>query len=219
MANTNIKKVADTKVEELKDTTKVVEEKVVEEVVENKVETSDVLKMINKSVDEVSDTVNAQPKSRVKEASISNEEEIACKSITFGGLTWVSAKTNAHYRWNDIGEVEYIPFGELITLNNTKRDFLFKPMFIVQDERVIKYFRLQDNYENVAQVHMLKKIFDEGNLDEVGKAIDNAINVNMRDIVISKVRDMRKTGELTNIDIIKLLEKKLCFDLSDDKAE
>jgi hypothetical protein len=29
---------------------------------------------------------------------------------------------------------------------------------------------------------------------------------------------MRKTGELANIDIIKLVEKKLCFDLSEEKV-
>jgi hypothetical protein len=30
---------------------------------------------------------------------------------------------------------------------------------------------------------------------------------------------MRKLGELVNIDIIKLLEEKLCFDLSDDDSK
>ena len=38
----------------------------------------------------------------------------------------------------------------------------------------------------------------------------------MRDVAISKIRDMRKNGELVDIDIINLVEKKLCFDLSDD---
>lgn len=181
--------------------------------------TTSVLDLINESVDSVSENIVVQPKSRVSETTIANEEEIACKSVTFGGLTWVSPRTNAHYRWADIGAVEYIPFGELVTLNNTKRNYLFKPMFIVQDERVVKYFRLQEVYENVAQISSLKKVFDSANLQEVSKVIDTAIRFNMRDVVISKVRDMRKTGQLNNIDIIKLLEQKLCFDLSEDVAE
>jgi type III secretory pathway component EscU len=92
-------------------------------------------------------------------------------------------------------------------------------MFIVQDKRVIKYFRLQEVYESVAQIHNLKKIFDSKSMIEISKTIDTAIRVNMRDVVISKVRDMRKLGELVNIDIIKLLEEKLCFDLSDDDTK
>jgi hypothetical protein len=214
MANT--KKAVNT----TENTSEAIAQEVKEEVKKQDIEdTASVLDRINQSVDEVAETVTIQPKSRKTEVTIGNEEEIACKSITFGGLTWVSSRTNAHYRWANIGATEYIPFGELVTLNNTKRDFLFKPMFIVQDERVVKYFRLQEIYEEVAQIHNLKKLFDAGNLNEVAKAIDNAIAVNMRDIVISKVRDMRKTGELNNIDVIKLLEQQLCFDLSEDTAE
>jgi hypothetical protein len=197
--------------------------KKVTEVTESKEEvkkdTASVLEKINESVDSISDNITIQPKTRKSETTISNEEEIACKSVTFGGLTWVSPKTNSHYRWADIGATEYIPFGELVTLNNTKRNYLFKPMFIVQDERVIKYFRLQEVYENVARIHTLKELFDTSDMKEIENTIDIAIRVNMRDVIISKVRDMRKTGELVNINIIKLLEEKLCFDLSEDDTK
>ena len=82
-----------------------------------------------------------------------------------------------------------------------------------------KYFRLQETYEKVAQIHNLKKIFDTNNLTEISKVLDTIIRVNMRDVAISKSRDMRKTGTLTNIDIIQLVEKKLCFDLSEDNIK
>lgn len=179
--------------------------------------TSSVLSMINESVDSVASQVTVKASSRKQEEVISSDEEIAVRSITLGGTTWVSPKTNAHYRWNEIGAIEYIPFGELVTMNNTKRAFLFKPMVILLDERAIRYFRLQETYEKVAQIHNLKEVFDKNNLVEISKVLDTIIRVNMRDVAISKIRDMRKNGELTNIDIIQLVEKKLCFDLSDDK--
>ena len=84
------------------------------------------------------------------------------------------------------------------------------------DERVIEYFRLQDTYEKVAQIHNLKKVFETRNNVEISKVLDTILRVNMRDVAISKIRDMRKNGELVDIDIINLVEKKLCFDLSDD---
>lgn len=179
--------------------------------------TSSVLNMINESVDSIVSNVTVQASSRKQEAAISSDEEIAVRSVTLGGTTWISPKTNAHYRWNEIGAIEYIPFGELVTLNNTKRNFLFKPMVIVLDERAVKYFRLQETYEKVAQIHNLKEVFDTNNLTEISKVLDTIIRVNMRDVAISKIRDMRRTGNLSNIDIIQLVEKKLCFDLSEDK--
>lgn len=180
--------------------------------------TSDILNLINESVDSITSDVTIKASSRKQEETISSDEEIAVRSVTLGGTTWVSPKTNAHYRWNEIGAVEYIPFGELVTMNNTKRNFLFKPMVILLDERAIKYFRLQDTYEKVAQIHNLKNIFDTGDLTKVSKVLDTIVRVNMRDVAISKIRDMRRTGELTNIDIIKLVESRLCFDLSEDNA-
>ena len=180
--------------------------------------TSDILNLINESVDSLTSDVTIKASSRKQEETISSDEEIAVRSVTLGGTTWVSPKTNAHYRWNEIGAVEYIPFGELVTMNNTKRNFLFKPMVILLDERAIKYFRLQDTYEKVAQIHNLKNIFDTGDLTKVSKVLDTIVRVNMRDVAISKIRDMRRTGELTNIDIIKLVESRLCFDLSEDNA-
>lgn len=178
---------------------------------------SSVLEMINESVDSIASNVVVKASSRKQEEVISGEEEIAVRSVTLGGTTWVSPKTNAHYRWNEIGAIEYIPFSELITLNNTKRAFLFKPMVIVMDERAVRYFRLQETYEKVAQIHNLKNVFDTNNLTEISKVLDTIVRVNMRDVAISKIRDMRKVGDLTNIDIIQLVEKKLCFDLSEDK--
>ena len=179
--------------------------------------TSDILSVINDNVDKVSNTDNVKATSRTTEITIANEEEIAVRSITFGGLTWISPRTNAHYRWNEIGAVEYIPFGELITMNNTKRQFLFNPLVIVQDERVVKYFRLQPVYEKVAQINSLEKIFNSGNRTEVEKVLRTILDVNMRDVAISRIRAMRKNGTLTNIDVIHTIEKILCFDLSNEE--
>lgn len=175
-----------------------------------------ILELINESVDSVTSDVSQSTAVRKKKEVIDSLEEIPVRSITLGGTTWVSPKTNAHYRWNEMGAIEYIPFGELCTLNNSKRNFLYKPMVIVMDERVIEYFRLQDTYEKVAQIHNLKNVFETRDVVEIARVLDTILRVNMRDVAISKIRDMRKNGELVDIDIINLVEKKLCFDLSDD---
>ena len=178
----------------------------------------EVLEKISDSTDEIKEAgVSSSVREKTNER-ISNDEEIPCKSLTFGGLTWVSPKTNAFYRWNGIGDIEYIPFGELVTMNNTSRGFLFKPLIVVQDPRVVKYFRLLPTYEKVARINDLPKVF-KGSLREISKFIDDALNVNMRNVMISKVRQMRKEGLLVNIDVINLLNEKLGYDFSESDLE
>ena len=141
---------------------------------------------------------------------------IGVKSITFGGLTYKSKTNNAIFRWNQIGAVEYMTVGQLNEMNNYKTDFLRKPLVILLDERAIKKFRLTPVYENVAKINNLTAIFNS-DIDTISKVIDDALRVNMRDILISKVRQMYKNKKLKDIEVIRLLERKLQFDLSESE--
>lgn len=146
--------------------------------------------------------------------SLSLDESIPVKSITFGGLTYKSRTTNAIFRWNNIGSVEYMTVAELNEMNNYKRDFLNKPLVVLLDERAIKKFRLTQVYQNVAKINDLKRIFSS-DMKTIEAAIDNALRVNMRHILISKVRQMINNRTLVDVSVIKLLEKKLQYDLMD----
>ncbi len=172
---------------------------------------SEVIESLNKTVDDVSG--NASDKVTARKVEIPTDEQIAVRSAVFGGLTWKSPRSGALYRWNNIGDTEFISFGELITMNNTSRDYLFKPLVILRDERVVEYFRLAPVYEKFSGVNDLEKLFNEGNLDKVSAAMRNIVNTGIRDIAISKIRNLRTEHKLTNIDIIRIIEKILCFDM------
>lgn len=205
MANT--KKTADAEVKEVE---KNVPDKEVTKDTADKGD-KDALDTINKTVDEVSGVSESKPASR--KVDIPLEEEIAVRSVTFGGLTWISPKTNAHYRWNEIGSVEYIQFAELVTMNNTSQAFLTEPYVILQDKRAVEYFRLKSVYEKIAVVDSLEELFKEGDLDKIEKALRDIRNTSMRNVAISKIKELRGTHTLNNIDVIRLIEKILCFDM------
>ena len=141
---------------------------------------------------------------------------IGVKSITFGGLTYKSKTNNAIFRWNQIGAVEYMTVGQLNEMNNYKTDFLRKPLVILLDERAIKKFRLTPVYENVAKINNLTAIFNS-DMQTISNVIYDALRINMRDILISKVRQMYKNKKLKDIEVIRLLEQKLQFDLSESE--
>ena len=175
-------------------------------------DTSLLLSSISEAIDELDES--ADDNVQVGDSGLSLDDIIPVKSITFGGLTYKARSTNAIYRWNQIGAIEYMTVAELNEMNNYKRAYLNKPLVILMDERAIKKFRLQKVYENVAQINNLKSLF-KSDMTTIERTIDTALDANMRDILISKVRQMIKNGTLTNINIIKLLEKKLQHDLAD----
>lgn len=165
---------------------------------------SETIDELDESVDDIDDY----------DDTLELDTSIPVKSITFGGLTYKSRSTNAVFRWNQIGAIQYMTVAELNEMNNHKSGFLNKPLVILMDERAVKKFRLTPVYENVAKLNNLKEVFNS-DMGTIERVVDDALRVNMRDILINKVRQMYKTKKLTDINVIRLLEKKLSFDLSE----
>ena len=182
-------------------------------VVENKIEekSGSLLDAISETIDELDESVDDKDD---YDDTLELDTSIPVKSITFGGLTYKSRSTNAVFRWNQIGAIQYMTVAELNEMNNYKSAFLNKPLVILMDERAVKKFRLTPVYENVAKLNNLKEVFSS-DMQTIERVIDDALRVNMRDILINKVRQMYKTGKLVDINVIRLLEKKLSFDLSE----
>lgn len=186
-------------------------EEVSEDEVVNINKSGSLLDAISETIDELDESVDDIDD---YDDTLELDTSIPVKSITFGGLTYKSRTTNAVYRWNQIGAIQYMTVAELNEMNNYKNAFLNKPLVILMDERAIKKFRLTPVYENVAKINNLKEVFNS-DMQTIERVIDDALRVNMRDILISKVRQMYKTRKLVDINIIRILEKKLRFDLSD----
>lgn len=170
-----------------------------------------ILESISSAIDDLEDSTGGEIEEII---DLPNNYIVRVKSITFGGLTYRSRATNAVFRWNQIGAVQDMTIAELNEMNNYKTDFLRKPLVILIDEKAIKKFRLMPVYENVAKINNLTTVF-KSDLKTIEHVIDDALRVNMRDILISKVRQLYKTKQLVDINVIRLLEKKLKFDLSE----
>ena len=186
----------------------------VEEVVEELRTSVSLLDSITSAIDDLDDATGGELQEIV---DLPMDTVINVKSITYGGLTYKSRTTNAVFRWNQIGEIQPMTIGEINEMNNYKADFLRKPLVILMDEKAIKKFRLTPVYENVAKINNLGAVFNSGDMNKIDKVISDALSVNMRDILISKVRQMYKNKKLTDINVLRLLEKRLQFDLTDSE--
>lgn len=181
---------------------------------ENVAESKGTLSSIIAAIDDLDESDTYDTSEVVEDLPI--DTVIPVRSITFGSLIYKSRSNNATYIWNEIGAVEHMTVAAITEMNNYNIDFLRKPMVILLDERAVKHFRLTEVYENVAKINNLKQLF-KSDLETISKTINSVLEVGMRDILISKVRTMYKKKVLTDINVIKMLEKKLQFDLSEDQ--
>ncbi|MCX8010926.1 MAG: hypothetical protein N3A61_07225, partial [Ignavibacteria bacterium] len=143
--------------------------------------------------------------------NIDLNQMIKCRSVVTGGLTYISPKTQLMVRWNDFGDIEYVPFSELITMNSSKRQFLFEPWLIVEDEDVVSHFSLNRIYEKMIDVENLNELFNQP-MNEIKQKLQ-IIPSGIKELITSKASEMVQTGALVDIRIIKLLESELKTDL------
>ena len=167
---------------------------------------------ITSAIDDLDESIDTATDAFIEDLPI--DTVIPVKSITFVGLTYKSRTNNAIFRWNQIGAIEYMTVADLNEMNNYKRDFLNRPLVILMDERAIKKFRLTPVYENVAKINNLKQVF-ASDMNTIERTIDIALQVNMRDILVSKVSQMIKNKTLVDINIIRLLSKRLTYDFEE----
>ncbi len=186
------------------------EEKVVKE---EKATAGSTLNSIINAIDDLEESDDYDAGEKIEDLPI--DTVIPVRSITFGSLIYKSRSNNATYIWNEIGAVEHMTIAAITEMNNYNIDYLRKPLVILLDERAIRQFRLTDVYEKVAQINNLKSLF-KSDLKTISNIIDDVLNANMRDMLISKVRAMYKKNILTDVRVIKLLEQKLRFDLTSD---
>lgn len=190
------------------------EEAEIEEVVEEPTASVSLLDSITSAIDDLDDSTGGELQEIV---DLPMDTVINVKSITYGGLTYKSRTTNAVFRWNQIGEIQPMTIAEINEMNNYKADFLRKPLVILMDEKAIKKFRLTPVYENVAKINNLGAVFNSGDMNKIDKVISDALSVNMRDILISKVRQMYKNKKLVDVNILRVLQTKLQFDILDEE--
>ena len=133
------------------------------------------------------------------------------RSVTYGGLTYISTKTRMTYRWNDYGSIVDVEFGELRNMLASNPRFLHEPYMIVEDDEAAEALRLTEIYSKMAMIDNLQDSFKKP-FNEIEKILRN-LPQGMKDTVASKARQMIENGKLDSLRIIKLIEKELNVDL------
>lgn len=175
---------------------------VVEEVVEN----------VNV---ETMEEMNEETKKNVKKITkeeLKDSDEIEVVSLV-SNVSYKDDKTLDMYEWDEVGHIEFMTFETLKNMWRNNKGY-FKNMWLKpNDDRVINKFGLTKTFEKYEYL-MDASNYTKKNIKAICDAISETPN-GLKFAICDKVKNLVVNGELTDVFVIKELEKRLKIDLID----
>lgn len=172
---------------------------------------ADVAENVVETPVETVDTTKAKTTKQIMVEPLVDTDEIEVVSL-IPNVSYKDSKTNDMYEWDDVGHVEYMDFGTLKNMwRNAKgyfRNMWLKPL----DERVIKQFGLTSTFENYEYL-MNQSTYVRKNISKFCDAIASAPN-GLKYTVCNRVKALVMNGDISDIAVIKALDKELGMELS-----
>lgn len=164
---------------------------------------------------EAVENVNEQEKvvetTAVKVEPLMDSDEIQVISL-IPNVSYKDSRTGDFYEWNEVGHIEYLTFETLKNMWRTAKGY-FRNMWLKPlDERVVNKFGLTSTYANY-EFLMDESNYTRDNMDKLGASIAATPN-GMKFAICNKIKNMVIDGSLTDIAVIKALEKRLNLDLT-----
>ncbi len=152
----------------------------------------------------------------VKETTVEKEERvfdkedlITCRSITFGELLMVGAKTKFVYKWADYDDVQEVEYQDLIyDVKIPGGSYSRFPRFIVIDDDFLEQNSvLNEVYSKIYSKQDIRKILDLSP-SELKKTVEG-LPKGVRDSLKTMVATMITNGSFDSMNKIKILDELL----------
>ena len=162
------------------------------------------------TVEEMNENVKKSVKNTVKE-ELKDSDEIEVVSLV-PNVSYKDSKTLDMYEWDEVGHVEPMTFETLKNMWRNNKGY-FKNMWLKpEDDRVINKFGLTKTFEKYEYL-MDASNYTKKNIKNICEAISDTPN-SLKFSICDKVKNLVVDGELTDIGVIRELEKRLNIDLT-----
>lgn len=148
-------------------------------------------------------------KSKAKNA-LKDDEEIKVISLN-PNVSYYDNKTDDTYTWEEIGHIEPIPYSVLKNMWRSHKTYFRNLLLRPLDERVVSQFGLTKTYEKY-EIVMDSEKYTKEHVNEICDIIKSAPN-GMKYSCINKIKSMIVSGELTDVFVIRQLERQFDIDL------
>lgn len=159
----------------------------------------------------VEEKIVTQPQPTVKKERSLNEM-VSVKNNTHGKLVYVSKRfAGQEYEWTNFGDENFLELQELISMRNSYPTY-FRDCWVMLADEDLEYLNVKKYYENIINMENFDDIF-KLSVDKL-KAKLEQLPKSMKESVSKRARQLRQSGELDSIKIIKAIEDVLKVDLS-----
>jgi hypothetical protein len=169
--------------------------------------------IVSNFVDVVNDLAGKEELVEAANMEIPENRRITLRSIYFGEVEYINSMTKAKYLWKEYGATRTMTWADIQSMHNEKSVYLEKPLLFTTDKDVIKYYNLEDVYENMHIITQLENLFISGNLVLIRQRLRDLVEVGLETTAIAKIRKLRESKVLTNKDIIDAIKDELKLDL------
>lgn len=151
-------------------------------------------------------------KKMINTEPLNDTDEIDVISLV-PNVSYKDGKTLDMYEWDKVGHVESMDFGTLKNMWRNNKGY-FKNMWLKpKDDRVINKFGLTKTFEKYEYL-MDASNYTKKNIKAICEAISSTPN-GLKFSICDKVKNLVVNGELTDIGVIRELEKRLKIDLTE----
>lgn len=141
-----------------------------------------------------------------------DSDEIEVVSL-IPNVSYKDSKTLDMYQWEEVGHKEPMTFETLKNMWRNNKGY-FKNMWLKpEDDRVINKFGLTKTFEKYEYL-MDGSNYTKKNINDICSAISNTPN-GLKISLCGKVKNMVIDGEISDVSVIRALEKHLKIDLID----
>ena len=162
------------------------------------------------TVENMNEEEKKTTKKTIKAEPLKDSDEIEVESLV-SNVSYKDSKTGDMYEWDEVGHIEPMTFD---TLKNMWRSYkgYFRNMWLKpNDARVINQFGLTKTFEKYEYLMNVSN-YTKKNIKVICDAISETPN-GLKFAICDKVKSMVISGELTDVFVIKELEKRLNIDL------
>lgn len=164
-------------------------------------------------VDSTNGEVMAENKKVVNATPLRDDDEITIVSL-IPNVSYKDAKNNDFYEWDEVGHEESMTYSSLKDMNRNHKSY-FKELWLKpKDERVVKAFGLESIYKTYADL-MSGEIYVSSNMDLIKEKFDALPPRGIKATVVTKIKSMVVSGEISDVKVVRNLERILQIDLFD----
>lgn len=147
----------------------------------------------------------------IVEKPLNGDDDVAIVSFVPYRVSYDDKATFDKYVWEGVGEVQYMTLDALTRMRRNHPDYFNNMELKPEDERVVKKLNLSgvyDKYEHLMSVESYTR-------DRIGEVVNEISDLRngAKMTVVHKIKGMVESGEITDINVIRTIEKRLGIDL------